>query len=176
MNIRIRSLLFAAGMLIAMFALFKAYKTARESAQAAKPFVVSTGVSDIAPGAYRFHIDIYTDVSEKNHSHTLLFMRKRDGSLRAWFLPLSDKRPSLPADDGITPTELCAEFEISAEQERIECVVDDAVNRRKIVHSWSWDGETQGLLTPKLRAVAGRERNGVFEFAVPRKQGQPPAR
>lgn len=164
MNIRIRSLLFAAGMLIAMFALFKVYKSARESAQAAKPFVVSTGVSDITPGTYRFQIDMYTEVSEKADSHALLFMRKRDGSLRAWFLPLHDKQPALPADDGITPADLCARFEISAEQERIECVVDDAANRRKIVHSWSWDGETQGLLTPKLRAVAGRERNGKFEF------------
>ncbi len=150
--------------MVAIFGTYFSYKASRDSSKTTSQPVVSTEIS-LESGAHLFHIDIYTPASGRNHSHTLLFLRKHDGALRAWYLPLIDKQPALPSDNGIDPVALCEPFEILAESERIECTVKDVPNRNLIVHGWSWDGEASGPLTSDLRAVTGQEKDGRFVFA-----------
>jgi hypothetical protein len=167
MNIRKRSLFFALGALVAILGAFKWYKFSRDSATQGKPYIRSTKVSDIEPGKYRFIPDIYTSVAEKSYTHTLLFLRKHDGSVQGLYLPWRNQIPAVPAADGITPLDLCTPFEISEDPEQIECVVDDVKNRIRIVHHWSWSGQAIGPVTPDLRQIVGSERNGDFVFSDP---------
>lgn len=167
MNLRTRSIYLGLGIFVAISGIFNWYKSNRKSVSTAEPYVRSTKVSDIEPGTYRYRTNIYTSAVEKNYTHTLLFLRKNDGSVRGFYLPLRDRVPAVPADDGITPVDLCTPFQISAEPEQIECVVEDIQNKLRIVHHWSWDGKAIGPLTPHLREIEGSEKNGEFVFADP---------
>lgn len=167
MNIRKRSIFFGLGAFIAISGAFKWYKFSRDSATPVKPYVRSTKVSEIEPGKYRFIPDIYTSAAEKSDTHTLLFLRKHDGSLQGLYLPWRNQIPAVPAADGITPLDLCTPFQIFEDSEQIECVVEDVKNRLRIVHHWFWSGQAIGPVTPDLRQIAGSEKNGDFVFSDP---------
>lgn len=167
MNIRKRSIFLGLGIFITIAGAFNWYKFSRDPATPIKPYVRSTNVSEIEPGKYRFIPDIYTSEAEKNYTHTLLFLRKHDGSLQGLYLPWRNQIPAVPAADGITPVDLCTPFEISEDPEQIECVVDDIKNRIRTVHHWLWTGQAIGPLTPDLRQIAGSEKDGDFVFSDP---------
>jgi hypothetical protein len=165
MDTHTRNLLFAIGLFAAIGAGLFGYRAAIRKASAEKYRPLATTVSDLAPGKYRFRLDLYKPKNVPS-SREILFLRKPDGTLRTWYFHVVDRQPAAPDEDWEKPGTPCDSFAIDAETETIECIVTDRENNQKIVLHWSWDGKSSSPFAPDLLAVPGEEKNGVFKFGA----------
>jgi hypothetical protein len=62
-----------------------------------------------------------------------MFMRKDDGTLRAWYFHVVQQRSVAPDGDWINPGTACEPFEIDPDNETIECVAGDRAENQKFI-------------------------------------------
>lgn len=165
MPTRIRSLLLAIGVFLAAATVWVLHRQSQRAAAEDGPGPVLTLVEDIKAGSYRFIPDLYGKAPNSD-SRSLLFMRKADGSLRAWYVPIRERSPAAPDEDWLTPGQACEPFVVDAEREDIECTITDVEQNQSIHLRWSWDGESFGPFAPDMKPVPGKEENGKFLFDI----------
>lgn len=153
------------GIALAIATSLAVLRKAQSAAKAGKPTALRTPVGDIAAGHHRFIPDLYGK-APNSQARSLLFLRKADGSLRAWYWPLIDRTPATPGADWLTPDQKCDEFTVDAQREEIRCVVRPAGTDQVLHLRWSWDGRSFGPFAPDLKPVPGQEENGAFVFDV----------
>lgn len=166
MSLRARSLFLSFGMVAAAWLMLSWYKASVQAEEAATPKGLVTAVDHVAPGEVSFQLDLYRprEIPESRH---LLFARKADGSLRAWYFHVVAQQPVAPdGDDWSSPGKACEPFEVDPANETIRCVVNDREHGRQLVLRWSWDGKSLGRIAPDLEPVPGEEQDGKFVFGA----------
>jgi len=165
MPVRLRSLIFAIGLFATIGLLLAWFRTTADSARHEKRRSIGVAVDDILPGQVRFRFDT-GGPKDRFETRRLLFLRKADGTLRAWYFHVVGQDPAAPDDDEwMTPGAPCEPFEADPEPETIRCFVNDREHNRQLVLRWSWEGRSSGPLAPNLRPVPGEEKDGRFVYA-----------
>lgn len=150
------------------------YRNAHRAMSAEKPVTsLLTSVSDIKPGSHKFMIDLYGKSPHPADSRRLLFVRKGDGTLKAWYFPIRGRQPAAPDDDWFKPGPTCEPFEIDDVREDIKCVVTDASSKQVFNLRWTWDGKSAvppgffaAGFNANLKPVPGVEEKGNFVFEL----------
>jgi len=164
MNIQLRTLFFGLGMLAVIGVAMTQYKKAHQHLE--KLPIVQTSTKDIEPGTFSFHIDIYS--KDASDARQILFIRKKDGTLLAWYFTLLHEfgvlHPAAPDGDWSTPGDPCNPFAVNMEDERIECAAVDEKSGKKTEYRWFFNGERFGAYGIDLKPVPGHEEHGNFVF------------
>lgn len=158
-----RSFLFAIGIFAVIGTTLILYRKSVRIASTEAPGKLTTAVNDIRPGSYHFDLDLYNRMPGRD-THRILFLRKNDGTLKAWYFTVRNRYPTEPNGDWFTPGQRCDPFDIDSEHEEIRCVVTDRNSNRSVHLRWSWDGKSSGPFAPDMAAVPGKEDHGDFVF------------
>jgi hypothetical protein len=165
MSTRLRSLFFGIGMLAVIGLLLLWYRTGVAAARRGTPQPMRIALGDLPPGQVEFKFDM-GGPKDTFETRRLMFLRKADGTLRAWYFHVVGRVPAAPDDDDWrTPGAPCEPFEVDPEREMLSCFVNDREHNRRLVLRWSWDGKSSGPLAPDLRQVPGEEKDGSFVYA-----------
>jgi hypothetical protein len=171
MSTKSRTLLFSIGVIAAIGIIAILYRNADRTARAEKPTTrLLTSVIDIKPSSHKFMIDLYGK-APNGEMRRLLFLRKADGTLKAWYFPMIGRQPATPKDDWFIPGSVCDPFVIDNIGEDIKCVVTDADKKQTYNLRWTWEGKSSaplGFFSPEfnanLKPVPGFEEKGNFVF------------
>lgn len=174
MSRKARSYFFMLAVIATIAIIAMLYRKTHRTATAEIPVtVLLTSVSDIKPGSHKFMIDLYGKSPNTIDSRRILFVRKADGTLKAWYFPIRDRQPTAPDDDWFKPGLVCDPFEIDDVREHIKCVVTDTAAKQIYNLRWTWDGKSSvppGFFAPEfkpdLKPVLGAEVNGNFVFEL----------
>lgn len=119
----------------------------------------AVATAHIAPGTLALGRDPY---SLPPRESAILFVRRPDGRLDAWFLPVRDGLPRLPVDADWNPGLACARFSADFARGLIRCddTALDAELRAR--YQWGLDGRRRTDFVPHLLRVPGTEEAGSF--------------
>lgn len=136
--------------------LLLALLVSQATAQTALPRVPS---AQVRPGSFALVADPY---SGPPHGSQILLVRDPAGRLKAWYIPLREGLPRLPADERWNPGPACSAFAVDFGAGVIRCAVShlpDEVLRR---YRWTTGGQRLTDFVPDLIAVPGAEEGGSF--------------
>jgi hypothetical protein len=150
------------GIALAAAGLLLLFREAQRRTRIEKPGPLLISVADIERGSYRLMHDLYGKAPNAE-ARRLLFMRKTDGALRAWYFPIRDRKPAAPEGDWFTPGNKCDPFVVDAKREEIRCIFTSASNQT-IQLRWSWDGKSSSPLAPDMQPVPGKAEGDNFAF------------
>lgn len=151
-------------LLAVMLAVGWAYvKASRPSVEPAPwPFVYPT--ADIAPGTHRWTIDAFQP-SRIEVPRSILFVRKRDGTLGAWYFQRLSGYPAAPFDNLLPLGTKCDVLEVLDAEEQIRCSFTNRQTNAQLDLTWNWSGKSLGMLAPDLQPVPGRAEGNSFVLA-----------